>query len=121
VVERMRREKVTTGSTEKIVTGCGEMYVTVNHAPQNGLCPVELFVKLGKAGSCAVCQNEALTRCMSIGLQCGAPPWEFVKTLKGIKCPSATPGTNPEDRILSCADGIAKVLEGYLRDNSIAP
>lgn len=106
-VEPKARPRVLPGRTIKVKTGCGSLYVTVS---LNNEHPVEVFATLGKAGGCSNCQNEALTRAVTLGLKYGVPVEEVVKELRGIRCPN--PNLWPEDeRALSCADGIAKVLE----------
>ena len=108
------RPKVLNGKTVKIKTGCGNLYVTVN---LNSSQPVEVFARLGKAGGCSNSQNEALTRAISLGLKSGVPVEEYVNELKGLQCPN--PNMFPkEDRILSCPDAIAKVLEEYCEETN---
>ena len=99
------RPRTVLGATEKIPTGCGNMYVTVNE--QDGK-PFEVFGILGKAGQCTKCQTEGLTRLMSLGLRYGVPAEEMVKQLRGIICPS--PVWDDGTQILSCPDAIACVL-----------
>ncbi len=103
------RAKVTTGITEKVQTGCGNIYVTVNSDDQ-GIC--EVFSHLGKAGGCAVGQLEATCRLISLALRAGVDLNSIVKQLKGIRCPS--PCWDNGKSVLSCADAIAIILEKYI-------
>jgi len=98
------------GKTARVKTGsCGNLYITVN---VNDGKPYEVLARLGKAGGCATCQNEALTRSITLGLKNGIPVKEYVDELRGLQCPG--PFMFPkEERVLSCPDGIAKVLERY--------
>jgi len=101
------REKILLSRTHKVVTGCGNAYVTVTH-DEHGL--TEAFMTLGRSGGCAAAQTEALCRLISVALRAGVDYTVIVKHLKNIKCPS--PILYPEeDSVLSCADGLAKVLE----------
>ncbi|MBL7125074.1 MAG: vitamin B12-dependent ribonucleotide reductase, partial [Dehalococcoidales bacterium] len=68
VLTPRKRSKVTTGVTERVTTGCGYLYVTVNSDAQ-GIC--EVFSSLGKAGGCASAQLEATCRLISLALRSG--------------------------------------------------
>ncbi len=75
----------TYGVTERIKTGEGYLYVTINE-DENGLC--EVFTTIGKAGGNAAAQSEAISRLISLALRSGIEPREIVKQLKGISGPT---------------------------------
>jgi ribonucleoside-diphosphate reductase alpha chain len=108
-----RRSRVTTGATERVTTGCGYIYVTVN-SDDSGIC--EVFSHLGKTGGCAAAQLESTCRLISLALRSGVDVTAVVKQLKGIRCPSIA--WEDGKSILSCADAIAGVLE---RQTSLSP
>jgi ribonucleoside-diphosphate reductase alpha chain len=113
-----RRSRVTTGATERVTTGCGYIYVTVNSDDQ-GIC--EVFSHLGKTGGCAAAQLESTCRLISLALRSGVEVTAVVKQLKGIRCPSIA--WEDGKSILSCADAIAGVLErqaGLAQDKNSA-
>jgi len=106
-----KRPKVTRGVTERVNTGCGYIYVTVNF-DSRGIS--EVFSTLGKAGGCAAAQLEAISRLTSLALRSGIEVDSVVKHLRGIRCPSIA--WEQGHAILSCADAIASVLEKYIRE-----
>jgi len=108
-----KRPKVTTGVTERVNTGCGYIYVTVNF-DNRGIS--EVFSTLGKAGGCAAAQLEAISRLTSLALRSGIDIDSIVKQLRGIRCPSIA--WEQGHAILSCADAIASVLEKYFREKT---
>jgi ribonucleoside-diphosphate reductase alpha chain len=111
-----RRSKVTTGVTERVTTGCGYIYVTVN-SDEQGL--FEVFSTLGKAGGCASAQLEAISRLISLALRSGVDVASVVRQLRGIRCPSIA--WEEGKSVLSCADAIASVLEKYIGSETAPP
>jgi len=105
-----KRSKVTTGVTERVTTGCGYIYVTVNRDEQGIF---EVFSHLGKAGGCASAQLEATCRLISLALRAGIDVASVVRQLRGIRCPNIA--WEEGKSILSCADAIASVLEKHIR------
>jgi len=108
------RPTATTGVTERVSTGCGHLYITVN-SDEQGIC--ELFASLGKAGGCASAQLEAITRLISLALRSGVDVESIVKHLKGIRCPSIA--WDSGRAVLSCADAIGGVLERQLKGEAV--
>ena len=104
------RPKVTKGITERVTTGCGYIYVTVNF-DDDGIC--EVFSSLGKAGGCASAQLEATSRLISLALRSGIDIASVTKQLRAIRCPSVA--WEGGRAILSCADAIGSVLEKYIK------
>ncbi|MCP4652870.1 MAG: vitamin B12-dependent ribonucleotide reductase [Candidatus Omnitrophica bacterium] len=101
------RPEVISGTTSKVTTGCGNLYITVNQNEEGHL--FEVFTQMGKAGGCAASQLEAVGRMVSVALRGGIDIKAVVEQLKGIRCPS--PSWANGKKIFSCADAIARVLE----------
>jgi ribonucleoside-diphosphate reductase alpha chain len=109
-----QRPTVTFGVTERVKTGEGYLYVTINE-DEDGLC--EVFTTIGKAGGNAAAQSEAISRLISLSLRSGIEPREIVKQLKGISGPSPV-WDGQGGQILSTPDAIGKVLERYIENRA---
>ena len=106
------RQDVIHGSTRKIRTGCGNLYVTVNEDEEGNL--FEIFNQIGKAGGCVASQSEAIGRLVSLAFRSGIEPEDIVRQLKGISC--HTPVWYREGKVLSCSDAVAKAIEWHLQE-----
>jgi ribonucleoside-diphosphate reductase alpha chain len=109
-----RRPKRTFGFTERIRTGCGNLYVTIN-SDNEGIC--EVFGKMGKTGGCASSQIESVGRLISLALRSGVTTEAIIKQLVGIRCPS--PAWDNGQMVHSCHDAIALVLKNFIGSNFI--
>ncbi|MFQ6133101.1 MAG: vitamin B12-dependent ribonucleotide reductase [Armatimonadota bacterium] len=105
------RPQVTVGTTRKMNTGCGNLYVTIN-SDDRGM--FEVFTAMGKAGGCAASQNEAIGRLTSLALRSNVVPDAIIEQLMGISCHK--PAWEQGGRILSCADAIAKAVQRCLQE-----
>ncbi len=111
------RPEVINGTTTKVATGCGNLYVTIN-SDETG-APFELFTQMGKAGGCAASQLEATGRLVSLAFRSGIEVKSIIEQLRNIRCPS--PSWEKGQRIFSCADAIARVIEKRLMNGTAAP
>lgn len=109
---KFKRPKKLKGTTFKVMTGCGELYVTINETEAGEM--IEVFSTMGKAGGCASSQIEAIGRLISLGLRTGTDPGDIVKQLQGISCHSSV--VEDTVQILSCSDGIAKAIGQYMTE-----
>jgi len=103
------RPVVTKGATERVRTGCGNLYVTINEDDE-GMC--EVFTAIGRQGGSAAAFSEATARLVSLALRTGVKPEAISKELRGIRCPN--PAWHNGETVLSCPDAIAIVMHHYL-------
>jgi ribonucleoside-diphosphate reductase alpha chain len=101
-----RRPAMLRGTTVKILTAFGNLYLTVNEMDSK---PFEVFATLGKSGKDTQAHTEALGRLISLALRSGVPVEEVVSQLKGIG--GSQPVWEEDGIILSLPDAIARGLE----------
>lgn len=97
------------GVTERIRTGHGNMYVTINFASDGQ--QFEVFSTLGKAGGCESASLEAISRLISLALRSGVDPKALVEQLRGITC---VPAWDEGVLVGSPADAVALALERHI-------
>ena len=99
------------GTTKKLTTGHGPMYVTMN---DDEFGARETFVILGKPGGTAAAFADALGRTISLALTHGASPADVIHQLRGIQ--DGHPAGFGDNKVLSVPDGVAKAMaEHYLK------
>ena len=106
-----RRPSKVQGITEKVHTGHGNMYVTVNFDEEK--TPFEVFSNLGKAGGCDSAQLEAISRLASLALRSGIETQDVIDQLRGITC---CPAWNEGELVKSGPDAVALVLSRHLME-----
>ena len=110
LVPRQRPASVK-GITDRVRTGHGNMYVTINF--DEGGRPFEVFATSGKAGGCDAANIDAIARLISKMLRSGIDPTEVEEQLRGITC---CPVWDEGILVRSAADAIALVLSRHLQD-----
>lgn len=106
----MERPTQIPGTTDRIVTGCGKLYITCNRHPDGYR---EVFLWFGKAGGCQISFLDSIGRLISFALNSESkePLAWVIKALASVRCPS--PKWSDGEEILSCSDGISKVLKRW--------
>jgi ribonucleoside-diphosphate reductase alpha chain len=104
--QKRSRPMVLNGTTRKMTSPLGDVYVTVNEDEEHR--PFEVFATLGKAGSVAMADVEAIGRLISLALRFGIPVMEVYQQLRGISSDRAI-GFG-ENKVLSVPDAVAQAL-----------
>ena len=115
LVERERPSRIK-GITERVRTGHGNMFVTINYDENEE--PFEVFIAVGKAGGCDSAQLEGISRLTTLALRAGIDPKQVVEHLQGITCCPAWDGGT---LVRSAPDGLALVLKRNLTLDDDAP
>ncbi|MEQ8175855.1 MAG: adenosylcobalamin-dependent ribonucleoside-diphosphate reductase [Syntrophomonadaceae bacterium] len=110
------RPQWTSGITERIDTGCGKMYLTVNRDPNTDEV-IETFITTGSDGGCLIF-TEAASRLTSMAIRAGVSLQDIIEQLKSTHtCPSwarARSTGKPLSAGKSCPSAIANALEKYV-------
>ena len=110
LVPRQRPSSVR-GITDRIRTGHGTLFVTVNFDDKGR--PFEVFSTSGKAGGCDAAHLDGLSRLISLALRSGIDPDQVVDQLRGTTC---CPVWNGGTLIRSAEDAVAHVLSLHTED-----
>jgi ribonucleoside-diphosphate reductase alpha chain len=105
--QKRKRPSVLRGTTRKMASPIGDVFVTINEDDQH--TPFEVFATLGKAGSIAMADTEAIGRLISLALRFGIPISEIHTQLRGISSDRAI-GFG-QNKVLSVPDAIAQAIE----------
>ncbi len=96
------------GFTQRVQTGLGTLYLTVNEMDGR---PFEVFATIGKSGHSVTAKAEAIGRLVSLALRSGVDVRDVASQLRGIG------GEHPVFRrkglLLSIPDAVAWVLESH--------
>ena len=104
------------GFTQKVRTGHGLMYVTINEVDGK---PFEVFATIGKSGRSHTAKAEAIGRLVSLALRSGIEVEEIVRQIKGIGGEAPVFHQGKQGQVQSIPDGIAWVMENrYLKSKT---
>lgn len=116
-VQVRKRPEVMYGFTQKVKTGLGDLYLTINEIDGK---PFEVFATIGRSGRSITAKAEAIGRLVSLALRSGIQVREVIKQLKGIG--GEHPVFQKKGLLLSIPDAVAWVLENrYLQTNTLRP
>lgn len=109
-----QRPDIVEGFTQKVKTGLGVLYLTVNEVDGQ---PFEVFTTIGKSGRSITAKAEAIGRLVSLCFRSGVPVRDVVQQLKGIG--GEHPVFQKKGILLSIPDAISWVLENrYLKNEA---
>jgi len=100
------------GSTRRIESPLGTMYVTITEDDKGQ--PFEVFMSLGKAGGALMADVEAIGRLISLALRSGVPLPEIYRQLRGISSDRAV-GLGP-NKVMSVPDAIGIAIEKWMQE-----
>ena len=112
LIPRVRPQDMA-GVTERIRTGHGTMYITIN-VDEEGK-PFEVFTALGKAGGCDSAQLEAISRLVSLALRSGVDVKKVIEQIRGITC---CPAWDSGVLVRSAPDAVALALERHINSET---
>ncbi len=107
------RPDTLSGVTQRVETGYGKLYVTVNEDDDGK--PFELFANIGHSGGYTNSFTEALAKVISTALRSGVDPVEIVDELHGTRSPKVA--WDKGEQIQSIPDAIGTALRRYLDDD----
>ncbi len=115
--EKRSRPDALQGVSQRIDTGYGKLYVTINEDGAGR--PFELFANIGHSGGFTNSFTEALAKVISTALRSGVDPYEIVDELKGTRSPKVA--WDKGEQINSIPDAIGTAMWRYLEDEVDKP
>jgi ribonucleoside-diphosphate reductase alpha chain len=109
--EKRERPDALHGVSQRIDTGYGKIYVTINEDPETGQ-PFELFANIGHSGGFTNSFTEALAKVISTSLRSGVDPEEIVDELCGTRSPKVA--WDKGEQIQSIPDAIGTAMRRCL-------
>ncbi|PGF17053.1 ribonucleoside-diphosphate reductase, adenosylcobalamin-dependent [Natrinema sp. CBA1119] len=116
--EKRERPDALQGVSQRIDTGYGKIYVTINEDPETGQ-PFELFANIGHSGGFTNSFTEALAKVISTSLRSGVDPEEIVDELCGTRSPKVA--WDKGEQIQSIPDAIGTAMRRYLENEIDKP
>jgi ribonucleoside-diphosphate reductase alpha chain len=116
--EKQSRPDLLHGVTQRIDTGYGKLYVTINEDTERER-PFELFATIGNSGGFTASFTEALAKTISTALRSGVAPEEIASELRGIRSPKVA--WDKGEQVNSIPDAIGTALQRYLDDDIDKP
>ncbi|ELZ08438.1 ribonucleoside-diphosphate reductase [Halovivax asiaticus JCM 14624] len=116
--EKRERPDSLQGVSQRIDTGYGKVYVTINEDPETGQ-PFELFANIGHSGGFTNSFTEALAKVISTALRSGVDPEEIVDELCGTRSPKVA--WDKGEQIQSIPDAIGTAMRRYLANEIDKP
>ena len=110
----MNRPDALDGTTRKAKMDCGTAYITIN--PRADGKGYEVFINIGKAGSCAGALLKAIGRLISLCFKYFVPVSEVSDALQGIHC-TAGPIGDISNTPKSCVDYLGWLLNKEDKDD----
>lgn len=109
----MNRPRILKGETPYIQTPEGKLYVTLNENTDHKL--IEIIPTIGKTGDIQMELAKAIGILATLLLQGGTSPEHIAKQLRFIQSGKAI--WDEGQLVLSISDGIAIIIQEYLRQN----
>ncbi|MFZ5623513.1 MAG: vitamin B12-dependent ribonucleotide reductase [Gemmatimonadota bacterium] len=110
--QKRSRPEVLKGSTRRIETPLGSLYVTITEDDKGQ--PFEVFMSLGKAGGALMADVEAMGRIISLALRSGIPIKEVYRQLRGISSDRVI-GLGP-NKVMSVPDAVGIAIERWMQE-----
>jgi ribonucleoside-diphosphate reductase alpha chain len=117
VLPKFQRPEIVEGFTAKARTGCGNMFVTVNHVDGE---VKEVFLKTGNSGGCTAF-TEALGRIISVGLKYGTPIEEIIDQARSVRCDNFRNQCGKDKTLKgkSCPDVVGNIIQDFIKNKTV--